>query len=432
MVENMEKANIIIHINKFGPLEKQRIRFKPLMFFTGNSNLGKSYANYLVYFLVSSFTEECFLDFLKAKIKEGTDSIIKIDAIQKWLNNRVSNFMKDFLHADDSFSCDVNFEIIVPGLDSLSVYYLDEVNDPMEYMEAKVPSSKITLRIDGNENVYNIPSWMNGQNMFVLSKVSLSLISSIFGRNLYKTFLLPPGRGAFMGENFSFKDKVSSSIGMYRLFLKDMDFATQNKILRRRSSYSQQISNLVGGTLFVNKDVQYIKLNTGFKIPLSAAASSIKELAPWLYSLQNLPIGMDRSYCIEEPEAHLHPQMQMAVADLLAVCYNDHMMFNVTTHSDYFVQRINQLIKLDYLRRNNNKKFKEICKQFGLSERHCLNKDHVAVYHFELNENGIDSINDVEVSEQGFPMDTFNNSIRQIVGVEDVLNIAIDATMEAV
>lgn len=40
-----------IHISKLGPIVDQEIELAQLMLFTGDSNLGKSYTNFLCYYL---------------------------------------------------------------------------------------------------------------------------------------------------------------------------------------------------------------------------------------------------------------------------------------------------------------------------------------------------------------------------------------------
>ena len=49
---------------------------------------------------------------------------------------------------------------------------------------------------------------------------------------------------------------------------------------------------------------------------------------------------------IDEPESHLHPYCQILMARLIAACINAGIKVFVTTHSDYFVKEINNLIML--------------------------------------------------------------------------------------
>ena len=50
---------------------------------------------------------------------------------------------------------------------------------------------------------------------------------------------------------------------------------------------------------------------------------------------------------VDEPEGHLSPKNQIYMARLLAMCVNAGVKVLVTTHSDYFIQEINNLIMLN-------------------------------------------------------------------------------------
>ena len=48
---------------------------------------------------------------------------------------------------------------------------------------------------------------------------------------------------------------------------------------------------------------------------------------------------------IDEPEAHLHPEMQIEIAQLLVDLVSKGLAITLTTHSDYFVEEINNAIR---------------------------------------------------------------------------------------
>ena len=105
------QSNIKIIINEFGPIRNAQIALAPMMIFTGNSNLGKSYVNYLVYYFLSSFTENRLNGLIRGKIKENLQEqafLLTEDDIRLWLNQNVQDFMCDFL-GDSNLICDVNF-----------------------------------------------------------------------------------------------------------------------------------------------------------------------------------------------------------------------------------------------------------------------------------------------------------------------------------
>ena len=180
----------------------------------------------------------------------------------------------------------------------------------------------------------------------LVSSLDYYLIKYLFHTPLVKSVILPPARGAYVGETYSTKNNIAAATGMFRLFLRDYDMAVSSGFPMENESdkqfFESQIQKIVNGKLISEKGNQYLKLANGQVIPMTAAASSIKELSPLLFYLMNWS-DKELSICLEEPEAHLHLDMQVNVANLLAAVKNKGSFIQLTTHSDYFLQRINQI-----------------------------------------------------------------------------------------
>lgn len=418
-----------INIHKFGPIENACIQLAPMTIFTGNSNLGKSYVNYLTYFLMKCTSVDELVNFFDSKRGRKDDFSMSITAVQSWMHEKVESFMREFLNAPE-ITCNVTFELL-PETPKRSFHFRFEELQTKEN-EADVVDDflrdrkHIRVTIDDTVEEFMTPRMIKGRGFGLAASFSRYLQNILFGKSIHQAIILPPARGAFVGENYTLKEKIASSVGMYRRFMNDYDYASQFGAYRRKDAnrYVDQIERLVGGKLITKEGKQYLILRNGNELPLSAAASSIKELSPLLYTLQ----GMRRivSFCIEEPEAHLHPQMQIAMVDLLSNCFNDGLLFQFTTHSDYVMQRINQLIKLEYIRKKDKQQFDKICFDFGLTERHCIKKDDVKVYFFDINEDGDVEIDDLTVTDEGFPLVTFFEVVQDMTQVEDVLNNVIE------
>ena len=89
---------VSIKINELGPVKNQEIELKPVMLFTGESSLGKSYVNFLAYYLFYVFSSERMFDFLLEKIgvdvndkKEFSFDLKSSDLID-WMQNDVRKF----------------------------------------------------------------------------------------------------------------------------------------------------------------------------------------------------------------------------------------------------------------------------------------------------------------------------------------------------
>lgn len=79
------------------------------------------------------------------------------------------------------------------------------------------------------------------------------------------------------------------------------------------------------------------------RFPMARASSMLSELAPLLLVLKS-HLRVDH-LTIDEPEAHLHPEMQVRVATFFAELVNGGMGIVLTTHSDFFVAQFNNMVR---------------------------------------------------------------------------------------
>lgn len=80
------------------------------------------------------------------------------------------------------------------------------------------------------------------------------------------------------------------------------------------------------------------------RFPLSRVSSMISELAPMLLVLKD-PVRRVDHLTIDEPEAHLHPGMQVKLAEFLTNLAKYGLRMVVTTHSDFYLGELNNLIR---------------------------------------------------------------------------------------
>ena len=83
-------------------------------------------------------------------------------------------------------------------------------------------------------------------------------------------------------------------------------------------------------------------------LPLMRASSMVSELAPVVLYLRHVVRPGD-VLIIEEPEAHLHPAMQAAFARELARLVRAGVRIVMTTHSEWFLEQIGNLVGLSSL-----------------------------------------------------------------------------------
>ena len=84
---------------------------------------------------------------------------------------------------------------------------------------------------------------------------------------------------------------------------------------------------------------------------------------------------------VDEPEAHLDTANQVQMARLLARLARSGVKVLVTTHSDFIVKEINNLIMLGMPFDDKER----VAKRYGYDEGECLDPDQVVAYIAENN-----------------------------------------------
>lgn len=73
------------------------------------------------------------------------------------------------------------------------------------------------------------------------------------------------------------------------------------------------------------------------------ASSMVSEMTPLILYLRYL-VKDGQTLIIEEPESHLHPKMQIQLTKLLALLVKAGIMVIVTTHSEWIVSCLNNIV----------------------------------------------------------------------------------------
>ena len=176
---------------------------------------------------------------------------------------------------------------------------------------------------------------------------------------------MPPSRGGIVCLNDMGRTSfVNSQGGLYNAFISDLSELKSQNIQEdpAQALYSSLSRSLINGTINQRDNDLYYEQAYG-EIPITASAASIKELAPFILMLQK---GVVSQYAVmfEEPETNLHPELQIKMADTLVSLLQEGCRFHITTHSDYFLRRINDLIRLDVLSQKlSSEAYAEFCKQ---------------------------------------------------------------------
>lgn len=157
------------------------------------------------------------------------------------------------------------------------------------------------------------------------------------------------------------------------------------------------------------------KSQTQFNIPLHLASSSARGLSDLYFYLRHVA-KPGQLLIIDEPESHLSPKNQVLMARLLAFCVNNGIKVLVTTHSDYLIKEINNLIMLhgefegkkDFLKRHEE----------DYTESDSLNPNAVCTY---VCENG--GLTPCDIDSMGMNMPVFDDAIDKINEISNELGL---------
>jgi len=142
-------------------------------------------------------------------------------------------------------------------------------------------------------------------------------------------------------------------------------------------------------------------------MPLSSAL--VSELAPLLLVLRGAsPL---RLLVLEEPESHLHPKLQRAVARAIVRLVRKGVYVVVTTHSSTFCQQLNNFIKLGSLPLDARGGAQS---RLHYEEADYLLADEVAGHSFEIREDGKTHVAELKRTERGIVMPPFNRELAKL------------------
>ncbi len=413
---------IKIRIDQLGRVRDSEIFVSPLMVFSGESGLGKSYLALLCHYFfellintsrLNHFFADNNIDFnvLSKDFKDAGMALeIKKQDLEAWMAKDAILYLRYMLGYDGISG---NIQITLPESvpDVMTFTYKKELTGLVNEEEIYTILSLGNLRFRIQEKT----QFDESPFAFLLRFV---MIDCIFGnyQMLDSTFVLPPSRGPILTE------QIIPTTGMYSEFFNDM--AGLNRIKPRPDTASDIVLHLFKTILEgeVNKEeTTYIYTTNDASMPVSAAAASIREIAP----LQILAKKQDVSKCailVEEPEAHLHPLKQRMMADIIGALSHSGAFMQITTHSDYFLRRLNELIMFAKAKKavNSQDKLRVLSEKVNIVEEMSIDESIIGAYLLLKQADGT-SIAIKQDLNNGIPFAAFREAILDNMNYQDIL-----------
>lgn len=413
---------IKVRIDQLGRIRDSEILVSPLMVFSGESGLGKSYLALLCHYFfellintsrLNHFFVDNNIDFnvLSKDFKDaGTALEIKKQDLEAWMAKDAILYLRYMLGYDGiSGQIEITLPESIP--DTMAFTYKNELTGLVNEEDLYTILSLGNLRFRIQEKT----QFDESPFAFLLRFV---MIDYIFGnyQMLDSTFVLPPSRGPILTE------QIIPTTGMYLEFLNDM--TGLNRIKPRPDTASEIVLKLFRTILEgeVNKEeTTYIYTTNDASMPVSAAAASIREIAP----LQILAKKQDVSRCailVEEPEAHLHPLKQRMMADIIGALSHNGAIMQITTHSDYFLRRLNELIMFAKAKKTTDDpdKLRTLSEKVNIVEDMSIDESIIGAYLLRKQADNTSIAVKQDISN-GIPFAAFRDAILDNMNYQDIL-----------
>jgi predicted ATPase len=192
------------------------------------------------------------------------------------------------------------------------------------------------------------------------------------------------------------------------------DIQNLDLFIKRKSDYyefAEQIEQkLLGGQVIINEQGQF-EFKTGraknVQVGFAQSASIVKTLGALIIFLKH-QATKGQLLIIDEPELNLHPRHQITLARIFAQLIQKGLRLLISTHSDYILRELNNLIMLG----QDNEAVRAKAKTLGYEENEYIQPSDIGVYVFEYKEPTDEkvSVKALEIDAYGFDVESIDNA----------------------
>ncbi len=201
----------------------------------------------------------------------------------------------------------------------------------------------------------------------------------------------------------------------YSLPIKNsLETAERLDVLRKQKSPFAYLADEIEKSILKGKmkvsdigEVQFSPNKSGLNLGVHLTASVVKSLASIVFYCRHMAKAGDL-LIIDEPELNLHPDNQRKIARTIAQMANAGIKILISTHSDYIIKELNNLIMLSV--EGNDKNVKRLMKRYGYQDSELLRPAQVGAYLFMMN----GEVTNLEVSATGFEIKSIDDEINAL------------------
>lgn len=192
------------------------------------------------------------------------------------------------------------------------------------------------------------------------------------------------------------------------------------EIKKRKSKFfdfAEEIEKeLLGGKLNIDNDseIKFAPQKSPKKnLPIHMTASIVKSLSSLVVYLKHIAEPNDL-IIIDEPEINLHPDNQIILTRLISKLINKGFRFLISTHSDYIIRELNNLVMLS----NGDYIVEEKAEELGYKAYEFINKEDIDVHYFNYPNNKQRGnkqviVQKLEVTDTGFEVPSIDDIMKK-------------------
>lgn len=407
--------NVDITVENFGPIEKAEIDLRPLTVFVGESNTGKTYLAALIYALHQHFegfsqlpwvdsipsyfryfyrSRERYSQNQREEVEQEIEVLEKINTLERPfkfsdLTQQIHSMWEFKLTDQEDFGNEIK-----------RCFDLESVSKLIRFTGSRKKKMKVSLSVHEDDQKYwdfetmtvgssdpTITGHINPDIILIdandaTRKTEFNEISDVerlfqtLGTRRWrerKSYYLPAARSGIMESRDVIATaliKRATRIGLDRLEVSTFsgmiaDFLEQIVQYRERNRSSSSISRvakrleteLLEGKIEVRRptpeaypEFLYRPEQSKEGLRMSHSSAMVSELAPLVLFLRGI-VKQGDLIIIEEPESHLHPGAQTKIAETLARMVRAGVRVVITTHSNWLLQQIGNMIREGELRK---------------------------------------------------------------------------------
>lgn len=460
------KADLRFHFSNVGPVDNAKLELGDLTVIAGRNNTGKTYLVYTLYGFLKEFPylnraisgspalEAHLLETTSLTVSEIEEKLLEKGRLE-WENdedalarlhtqllqemcgrfsetgfsdvfNTSSDFFKDAALRVD-FNSDFSREgaIGVPIDRSILVlchFEGKKIELELSRLEperlVEVEPGEIFKRVKYTylDSIFQVPYTPLGGRIHILpsSRHSISLFFRELDRARSQVVRsLQQMKDDHGEDSHRISELLRQQTSRYPLPVQDnIDFVREMSVLdpdTENEGLQSALENIIGGRLEIQDDeVRFISSKSGartFDIPLHLASSSVWEMTTLFFFLGLMERRGNHLLIIDEPESHLDTANQIQFTRLLARLVNAGTKVLITTHSDYIIKEINNLVMLS----GDFEGKKEVSQRLGYQKNDEISPDQIRAYTAECG-----TLRRCGVRDIGIDMPVFDDTIRSI------------------